>query len=49
MPVAVIKSGILGPEIIRPRIAWRKPPAHFLDACSMFRRFFRIEFLLRIR
>ena len=49
MPVAVIQRSILRPEIIRPRIAWRKPPAHLLNACSMFRRFFRIEFLLQIR
>ena len=32
MPFAVIKRGILGPEIIRFRIARGKPPAHLANA-----------------
>ena len=36
MPVAVVQRGILGPEIIRFRIARGKPPAHFLYARAPF-------------
>ena len=36
MPVAIIKRGIFGPEIIRFRIARGKPPAHFLYARATF-------------
>ena len=50
MPVAIIKRGIFGPEIIRFRIARGKPPAHFLYArLALFGSFVSCTGPLRVR